>query len=233
MKSRMDPVKKAETAGHRKRVKERYTESRLDSFHDYEMLELLLFYAIPYKDTKPLAKSLISHFGSLHAVFDATLDELEAAGLTENSAILLTLIPELQKRYELSKKKLQTRIRSTAESGAYCCALFQNQLDESVRMICLDASGKIQKTQEVSQGVVNAVHFPVRKIVEIAVTSRAVSVILAHNHPGGTLSPSREDLDATETVRAALETVGVRLLDHLIVAGKEYCSLREEGYLNP
>ena len=77
----------------------------------------------------------------------------------------------------------------------------------------------------------NAVHFPVRKIVETAVLSKAVSVILTHNHPGGTLSPSREDLDATEAAKAALGTIGVRLLDHLIVSGEDYYSLRENGYL--
>ncbi len=229
MSARTDPEKKAQTAGHRRRVRERYLESRMESFQDYEMLELLLFYAIPYKDTKPLAKELIAQFGSLHGVFDATPEELMNAGLTENTAVLVTMIPELQKRYEISKNREQTRIHNTSEAGAVCCAMFRNQLDESVRMVCLDASGKILRKLEVSKGDVNAVHFPVRKIVESAVTGKAVSVILAHNHPGGTLSPSREDLQATESVRAALETVGVRLLDHLIVAGNDYCSLREEG----
>ena len=85
--------------------------------------------------------------------------------------------------------------------------------------------------EEVAKGDVNAVHFPVRKIVETAVISKAVSVILTHNHPGGTLSPSREDLDATEAAKTALGTIGVRLLDHLIVSGEDYYSLRENGYL--
>ena len=109
--------------------------------------------------------------------------------------------------------------------------LFRNQLEESVRMLCLDARGKVVKWSEVAKGDVNAVHFPVRKIVETAVLSKAVSVILTHNHPGGTLSPSREDLDATEAAKAALGTIGVRLLDHLIVSGEDYYSLRENGYL--
>ena len=109
--------------------------------------------------------------------------------------------------------------------------MYRNQPDESVRMLCMDAGGKIVKQAEIARGDVNAVHFPIRKIVETAVICKAVSVILTHNHPGGTLSPSREDLDATESARAALETVGVRLLDHLIVTGENYCSLREEGYI--
>ena len=109
--------------------------------------------------------------------------------------------------------------------------VFRNRPEESVRALCLDAAGKIVREAEIAKGDVNTVHFPIRKIVEAAIGSRAVSVILAHNHPGGTLAPSREDLEATEAAKSALETVGIRLLDHLIVSGESYCSLREEGYL--
>ena len=109
--------------------------------------------------------------------------------------------------------------------------MFRNRLEESVWVLCLDAAGKIVKRPEIAKGDVNTVHFPIRKIAEAAIAAKAVSVILSHNHPGGTLSPSREDIEATESAKAALETVGVRLLDHLIVSGDRYCSLREEGCL--
>ena len=232
MKQKMSSEKKEQMHGHRERVRRRYLENGLESFReDYEVLELLLFYAIPYKDTKELAKNLISSFGSFHAVLDASIEELQAAGLTENAAAFLKLMPDVQSRYEQSKTRELTSIRSTADAGAVCCGMFRNQLEESVRMLCLDAAGKIVKRAEVSKGDVNAVHFPVRKIVEAAISSKAVSVILAHNHPGGTLSPSREDLEATKSVQSALDPIGVRFLDHLIVSGTSYCSLREEGYL--
>ena len=232
MKQKTDSEKKEQMRGHRERVRRRYIENGLESFReDYEVLELLLFYAIPYRDTKQLAKNLIAYFGSFHAVMDASAEELREAGLTENAATFLKLMPDIQSRYEQSKTRELTQIRSTADAGLACCGMFRNQLEESVRMLCLDAAGKIVKRAELSKGDVNAVHFPVRKIVEAAISSKAVSVILAHNHPGGTLSPSREDLEATEAVKAALEPIGVRLLDHLIVSGAGYCSLREDGYL--
>ena len=115
--------------------------------------------------------------------------------------------------------------------GQLLCSLFRNELEESIRLLCLDAAGKLIKQSLLGRGDVNAVHFSVRKIVEAAVSTKAVSVILAHNHPAGTLTPSREDIDATLSAKAALDTIGVRLLDHLIICGQDYCSLREQGYL--
>ncbi len=222
---------KADRQGHRERVRERYERTGLDSFEDYEALELLLFYAIPRKDTKAAAKALIRKFGSLHAVLDASVEDLKAAGLTPNAAVLLNLFPELERRYEASKTENQTYIRSTADAGRVLCASFRNRQDESIRLLCMDARGKLLKNAEISSGDVNAVHFSMRKIAETAISTRAVSVILAHNHPGGSLLPSSEDIDATNSAVEALKTVGVHLLDHLIIAGGDYCSLREEGYL--
>lgn len=223
--------RKEQQQGHRSRVRKRYFESGLDGFQDYEVLEMLLFYAVPRKDTKALAKDLIARFGSLHGVFEASAEELREAGLSDAAAALLTMILPLGRQIEVSKEKDRTHIRSTADAGKTVCAMFRNRPEESVRMLCLDAAGKIVKLAEVAQGDVNTVHFPIRKLAETAIGARAVSVILAHNHPGGTISPSREDLEATEAAKSALETVGIRLLDHLIVAGERYCSLREEGYM--
>ena len=109
--------------------------------------------------------------------------------------------------------------------------MFRHEQTESVRLLCLNAGGKVLKLALLNEGDINAVHFSVRKIVETALSAKAVSVILAHNHPGGTLTPSREDLDATNSAKAALSTVGIQLLDHLIISGDGYCSLREDGYL--
>ena len=117
------------------------------------------------------------------------------------------------------------------DAGREVCAMFRNRQDESVRILCMNASGKVLKRAKIAEGDVNAVHFPIRRLVEEALACKAVSVILTHNHPGGTMSPSQEDLSATEAAKKALETVGIRLLDHLIVSEDNYCSLREEGYL--
>lgn len=222
---------KADRQGHRERVRAHYLRTGLDSFEDYEVLELLLFYAVPRRDTKALAKGLLRRFGSLHAVLEASLNDLEAAGLSPNAAILLNMLPQLERRSLASKTEDQTYIRSTGDAGRVLCASFRNRQDESIRLLCLNAAGKLLKNAEISSGDVNAVHFSMRKIAETAISTRAVSVILAHNHPGGSLMPSAEDIDATNSANEALKTVGVHLLDHLIIAGSDYCSLREEGYL--
>ena len=217
--------------GHRNRVRERYLNTGLDAFQDYEALELLLFYAIPRKDTKSTAKNLISRFGSLPAVLDATLEELTEAGLSPNAAILLKLVPDMNRYYAVKTDGAGQKVHSTSDAGKILCAMFRHEQTESVRLLCLNAGGKVLKLALLNEGDINAVHFSVRKIVETALSAKAVSVILAHNHPGGTLTPSREDLDATNSAKAALSTVGIQLLDHLIISGDGYCSLREEGYL--
>lgn len=230
MTSREEELKK-QRSGHRDRVRERFLAEGLDGFQDYEALEMLLFYAIPRQDTKQIAKRLLEQFKTLPAVFRATPAQLREAGLTEATAALITMIPQLARKIEEQQAQEAAVIRSTLDAGREVCALFRNRQEESVRMLCLNASGKVLKRVKIAEGDVNAVHFPIRKLVEEALASKAVSVILTHNHPGGTLSPSQEDLAATESAGKALDTVGIRLLDHLIVSNNNYCSLREEGYL--
>ena len=223
---------KKQRSGHRERVRRRFLDEGLDGFKDYEALEMLLFYAVPRQDTKVIAKRLIDQFGSLQAVFHTPPDRLmQEAGLTEATAALIAMLPQLARKIEEQQAQENARIRSTLDAGRDVIAMFRSRQDESVRILCLNASGKVVRRARIAEGDVNAVHFPIRKLVEEALACKAVSVILAHNHPGGTMAPSQEDLDATKAAKAALETVGIRLLDHLIVSGDNYCSLREEGYL--
>ncbi len=231
MSSREEELKK-QRSGHRERVRRRFLDEGLDGFKDYEALEMLLFYAVPRQDTKVIAKRLIDQFGSLQAVFHTPPERLmQEAGLTEATAALIAMLPQLARKIEEQQAQENARIRSTLDAGRDVIAMFRGRQDESVRILCLNASGKVVRRARIAEGDVNAVHFPIRKLVEEALACKAVSVILAHNHPGGTMAPSQEDLDATKATKAALETVGIRLLDHLIVAGDNYCSLREEGYL--
>ena len=223
---------KKQRSGHRERVRRRFLDEGLDGFKDYEALEMLLFYAVPRQDTKVIAKRLIDQFGSLQAVFHTPPERLmQEAGLTEATAALIAMLPQLARKIEEQQAQENARIRSTLDAGRDVIAMFRSRQDESVGILCLNASGKVVRRARIAEGDVNAVHFPIRKLVEEALACKAVSVILAHNHPGGTMAPSQEDLDATKAAKAALETVGIRLLDHLIVAGDNYCSLREEGYL--
>ena len=231
MSSREEELKK-QRSGHRERVRRRFLDEGLDGFKDYEALEMLLFYAVPRQDTKVIAKRLIDQFGSLQAVFHTPPERLmQEAGLTEATAALIAMLPQLARKIEEQQAQENARIRSTLDAGRDVIAMFRSRQDESVRILCLNASGKVVRRARIAEGDVNAVHFPIRKLVEEALACKAVSVILAHNYPGGTMAPSQEDLDATKAAKAALETVGIRLLDHLIVSGDNYCSLREEGYL--
>ena len=198
MSSREEELKK-QRSGHRERVRRRFLDEGLDGFKDYEALEMLLFYAVPRQDTKVIAKRLIDQFGSLQAVFHTPPDRLMLeAGLTEATAALIAMLPQLARKIEEQQAQENARIRSTLDAGRDVIAMFRGRQDESVRILCLNASGKVVRRARIAEGDVNAVHFPIRKLVEEALACKAVSVILAHNHPGGTMAPSQEDLDATK-----------------------------------
>ena len=219
--------------GHRSRMRKRFLENGLNSFEDHEVLEILLFYGQPRKNTNETAHALLKRFGSLHRVFSASVSELqEIEGVGENSAVLIHMIPQLQRKIEMAKTENVRTIKGTSDAGAFFVAQFRNELDEVLKIICLDAKGSINKCVNIGKGVVNSVHFSPRKIVEAALEAKASSVIMAHNHPGGTTLPSREDINATVKVKNALDTVDIRLNDHIIVAEDAYCSMLEDGYFN-
>ena len=212
--------------GHRMRLKNRFLEHGLESFDDHLVMELLLFYTNPRGDMNPVAHRLIDRFGSLAAVFDAPLSELtKIPGISENSAVLLKLIPQLCGRYMESKVSQEKVILSTEEAGAYLIPRFFGALDETAYMLCMDAKGKVLYCGKLSQGGVNATEISVRKVVENALMYRATGVILAHNHTSGIAIPSREDICATKRIADALNVVDIKLLDHLVVADGDFVSI--------
>ena len=218
--------------GHRERLKLRFLESGLDSFTDVQALELLLFYAIPQKDTNPIAHALLERFGSLSQVLDAPVEELKRIpGMGESSASFLHLITELG-RYYMVHRSTQTSILPTLEQCAeYLVPHFFGRRLETVFLLCLDAKCKVLCCKEVGEGSVNSAGISVRKIVETALGANASSVVLAHNHPSGVALPSAEDVSATMRVRKALEAVDVPLVDHIIVADEDFVSMADSGYL--
>lgn len=218
---------------HRRRMKDRFSENGLDNFPDVNVLELLLFYSVSRKDTNPLAHALLERFGSLKAVLEASEDELcSVPGIGKESARLLRLVPAVSKRYisslaEPSSKK--TPITTPSAAADALRATFLYERNEIVVALFLDAQGKKLDIQPIGEGTVNASEIRTRILVEKALGSHCSSVILAHNHPGGTLSPSREDRETTAALRQALSMVDITLSDHLIFADNEYVSLRELG----
>ncbi len=219
--------------GHRERLKARFLAHGLDNFNDINLLELLLFYAIPRRDTNELAHALMDHFGSLEKIFEASIRELEAVpGIGTNSALLISLVPQITRRYMISKGENVHTITSSMEAGKYLVPRLMFEKEERALLLCLDAKKHIIACVDLGGGVVNAVDINVRKAVEIAVRNRASSVILAHNHPDGLALPSREDEYATTKIASALRLVGIALDDHIIVAGEDFVSFSDSGMMS-
>ena len=217
--------------GHRQRLIQRFLEEDLDNFEPHNVLELLLFYAIPRKDTNELAHVLMDTFGSLKGVFDAPYEELiKVTGIGPNTAALLKLVPSLTRTYYSSDAR-RIILDTSEKSGEYFLPYYIGQTEEVVRLACLDAGGKVISNQILHRGSANAAEVNMRKIVNIALRNNAMGVILAHNHPGGLPLPSEEDVATTKSIREALMPMGILLMDHIIVAGQDYVSMARSGII--
>lgn len=219
--------------GHRARLRASFLEHGLQSMNDINALELLLFYALPRRDTNETAHLLLERFGSLDGVFSAPIEELcEVEGVGEYVASLITLIPEIMKKARLSKVREIKQIKCSEDAGEYLLPYFMNEQDEVVYMLCLDAKRVVICCTEMGRGVVNTVDANIRRMAEKALKVKACSVIIAHNHPDGIAIPSREDDVFTKCLYDALETVGIRLEDHIIVADEDYISVADSGMMS-
>ena len=219
--------------GHRARIKKQFLETDLSSFEEHQVLEFILFYAVPRGDVNPLAHTLIKKFGSFAAVLEAPISELlKVPGVGENTATLLSMLPQLSRYYLMSKTSREVILNSTHDAGEYLVPRFFGEQEEVVYLLCLDAKGKILSCKCLFRGNVNSTAVSVRKIIETAILCNAVSVIIAHNHTSGIALASKEDKSTTARIFSALETVGIRLLDHIIVADDDYVSLADSGFFN-
>ena len=216
--------------GHRQRIKDRFLKEGLDNFEEHQVLELLLFYAIPRVDTNPIAHELLLRFGSLAQVLEATPEELEKVpGIGQNAAVLLSMITAVG-RYYLVNRSMQERILTTIDRcGEYLIPFFHGRRNETVFLLCLDAKCKVLGCKELGEGSVNSAAVPIRRIVEVALGLNATSVVLAHNHPSGLALPSGEDVQTTRRVAAALDAVEISLVDHIIVADGDFVSMAQSG----
>ncbi len=217
--------------GHRERLKQQFLEKGLENFTDIQVLELLLFYAIPQKDTNPIAHALLDHFGRLSNVLDADVEELtKVPGISDHSATLLALVTQLCRYYQVDSAQKMEILTNLDACGAYLVPRFFGRTEETVFLLCLDAKCKVLCCKEVGQGSVNSASISIRKIVETALSSNATTVVLAHNHPSGVAVPSHEDVLTTRRVAAALSAVEVHLADHVVVAEGDYVSMVQSGY---
>ena len=218
--------------GHRQRLKKRFLEEGLDGFTDVQALELLLFYAIPRADTNPAAHALLEHFGSLSQVLEADPGELtKVPGVGESAALLLHLVPQLGRMYMVDRTSAAQVLPTLESCAQYLVPRFFGRKTETVFLLCLDAKCKVISCKKIGEGNVNSTSISVRKVVETALREGASAVVLGHNHPSGIAVPSPEDIETTLRVAEGLNSVDIRLADHIVVADDDYVSMVQSKYL--
>ena len=214
--------------GHRERKRRQFREHGIDAFADHEVLELLLYYAIPRRDVNPIAHALIERFGNLEAVLAAPLEELELVpGMGPGAATLIKLVPQVTRRARISAAAHEKVLDTTERIGAFFLEQFVAQTSEVMYQLCLDAKGKSLGVRRVSEGNLVSSEVNVRRVAEICMALGASYFYLAHNHVSNLAFPSEEDWRATDLVRTALAPLGVSLVDHLIFVDGDAVSLRD------
>lgn len=217
--------------GHREKMRSRFLKTGLEGFADHESLELLLYYAIPRRDTNPIAHALMERYGSLSAVLSAPVEDLQKVeGIGESAAILVHLVALLNQRARLNEAEKDIILNSTAKACQYLLELYRNERNEVVYALFMDRKGKLLRCRRLSEGGVSGTSLNLRGLVETAMLTGASGVVLSHNHPSGVALPSQADYTATDQARQTLSSIGVDLLDHIIVADRDCVSMADSGY---
>ncbi len=218
--------------GHRARMRAKLLERGSDALADYELLEMLLFFAFKQGDTKPLAKSLINHFGSFAAVLAAPADRLLAVrGLGPHAASALKLVQAAAVRLARAEAVSQPVLSNWQSLIDYLTAVMAREKIEQFRALFLDSKNRLIADEAQSRGTVN--HTPVypREIVKRALEHHATALILVHNHPSGDPTPSRQDIEMTREIEQAASALGILLHDHVIIGNGRWLSFRQEHLL--
>lgn len=208
--------------GHRNRLKARFLAEGLDSFSDHNVLELVLFYALPRKDTNEIAHALVKRFGTYAAVFEASVEELcTVPGIGEHAATLIKLFLPVARRYSRERSEKERRVCDTLDKLLrYAEEEYAGVRLEETRVLLLDSSLRIIDCVKISEGVSDTAEIRTRRLVEAAIRAEAPMAVLMHNHPGGKKLPSGEDYEATLRLVSVCETVGIKLLEHLLITNE-------------
>ncbi len=206
------------TRGHRERLRLKYRKAGHDGMLDYEKLELLLTYAIPRRDVKPMAKRLLERFGNIAGVFGASESELESVdGIGESAVVLLALVRGLGADCLLQKIERRSTVECSADVIRYARMKLAGLKKEAFMVFYLNTANEIQDTEILSEGTIDQMSIQPRELLASALKRNARSIIIVHNHPGGTAIASEEDLRLTEVLRTVAETMRIDLLDHIII----------------
>ena len=225
--------------GHRERIKEKFLKNGIDGFAEYEILELLLTYCIPRKDTKPIAKELLNKFKSLDNIFKADFDKLSAIdGLGKNSIVFLKLIgdlPSIIYKDELKNKKLVDKETLKISNKDILLKYLRNKIGyeeiEKFYVLYLSSSNEVIEFEENSVGTLDRSSVYPREIYKKIINLNAKSVILAHNHPSDNITPSKCDIELTNEIAKGLKNFGALLIEHIIITKNSYFSFLEEGLI--
>jgi DNA repair protein RadC len=226
-------VEKPHHAGHRDRLRHRFVKSGAGAFEDYELLELALFAAIPRRDVKPLAKKLLTTFGSIAGVLSASVDDLKAVkGLSENSAAFLKVIHALTQRMLFDDIDQKPILSSWQKLLDYCHVAMAHEKREHFRVLFLNRKNQLIADEVQQIGTVD--HAPVypREIIKRALDVGATAVILVHNHPSGDPTPSDSDIAMTAEVIRAASAMDILVHDHLIISKSGHVSFKSLGLLD-
>jgi len=227
-----DAKEKPHYLGHRDRLRERFAATAGEGMPDYEMLELLLYQAIPRRDVKPIAKALLVAFGSLGAVLSAPLRELQRVnGIGEAAGIALKVSHAAGLRIVRQQVMHKDVIGSWDQVLDYCKAAMGYEALEQTRILFLDRKNKLIADEVQQKGTVDHTPLYPREVVKRALDLNASAIILVHNHPSGDPTPSRGDIDMTKKVQDAAEKLGIVLHDHVVIGKSEHVSFRTLGLL--
>lgn len=211
-------------------MRRRLAKTSPAGFADHEIIEMLLYYTFPRKDTNEIAHALIEAFGSIEGMLDADPARLQTVlGVGEGCAVFITLLGELSRRYLTQKISDGTNAREMLDTpekiAKYLASHFVGATRELAYVLLLDNSMRALDCFPISMGTVSGVSLSVRDIAERAYTKKAAAVVLAHNHPGGVAVPSSEDVSVTHRTREALALLGIPLVEHFVFSDRSYAPI--------
>lgn len=215
--------------GHRQRLKNKFLENGFVGFEHHNILEMLLFYSIPRRDTNEIAHELLNRFGSLKNVFNAEFDELiQVNGISENSATLIKMVPQIAREYLSDYSNSKVSFDSEKRIGEYFVNKYIGETKEVVYAMLLNSKFELIDCIKIHEGSVNSAFVSPRKIIDSVVKQNAAMVVLAHNHPDGSVCPSMEDISTTANLISIFRPFDIALVEHFLVAGNSYSAIIRE-----